>query len=433
MTTKYSKELQLSLQKLNDQPLIEDYLGGLKLQNPTLSQHVYSQILDQIPAFSETRNPQVLPELKQHLSKLLNSIIQLLSDGSIEHLNFIHPYAKQQSIRYFPLEASLHAYRCFHKLVMGHTSESLSLKKADIDPLNTIISDYSEFMIEFIDVVSNLFTESYLEQQHTQRVKTGDERAELLATLLEGYDESDVRVKKILHNAGYLDRRLSYCVAIAQSVDPSEMFHPERARRLYDAIKEILLHTSALHLIELYRNKVVIIFSHVRRASGWTVPHSQLGVRLKSELRSVGNAALIGVSNDVPATALIPKAYHEAQMALELADVSQRVVQIADVPLQRLILQLVGDKIQPVLPSWRYDFYAADDHLRGALVDTLQAYAKANMNALKTAKILSVHPNTIYSRMQKIRDVTGLDVKSYDALSELLVIANYRVLSSLRS
>lgn len=93
MTTKYSKELQLSLQKLNDQPLIEDYLGGLKLQNPTLSQHVYSQILDQIPAFSETRNPQVLPELKQHLSKLLNSIIQLLSDGSIEHLNFIHPYA----------------------------------------------------------------------------------------------------------------------------------------------------------------------------------------------------------------------------------------------------------------------------------------------------------------------------------------------------
>ena len=43
------------------------------------------------------------------------------------------------------------------------------------------------------------------------------------------------------------------------------------------------------------------------------------------------------------------------------------------------------------------------------------------MNAQKTAKALSIHPNTIYSRMQRIGDITGRNPLEYHALTELLL------------
>jgi sugar diacid utilization regulator len=48
------------------------------------------------------------------------------------------------------------------------------------------------------------------------------------------------------------------------------------------------------------------------------------------------------------------------------------------------------------------------------------------MNVLKSAEILAVHPNTIYARLQRILDVTGLDAKEYHALNELLIVADCR-------
>ena len=77
-----------------------------------------------------------------------------------------------------------------------------------------------------------------------------------------------------------------------------------------------------------------------------------------------------------------------------------------------------------VLPAWTGEFFRADDKARGALVATLRAYANANMNALQAAEKLKVHPNTIYSRWQKIADITGLEARSYHALTELLLVAD---------
>jgi sugar diacid utilization regulator len=63
----------------------------------------------------------------------------------------------------------------------------------------------------------------------------------------------------------------------------------------------------------------------------------------------------------------------------------------------------------------------ADTKARGKLTATLKAYAGADMNVLQSAKLLTVHPNTIYARMQKIEDLTGQDALSYNALTEMLL------------
>jgi sugar diacid utilization regulator len=65
---------------------------------------------------------------------------------------------------------------------------------------------------------------------------------------------------------------------------------------------------------------------------------------------------------------------------------------------------------------------------RGALTATLRAYADADMNVLKTAEALALHPNTIYARMQKINDLTLRNPLSFHALTELLLVTDCAML-----
>jgi sugar diacid utilization regulator len=74
-------------------------------------------------------------------------------------------------------------------------------------------------------------------------------------------------------------------------------------------------------------------------------------------------------------------------------------------------------------PAWAEKLAAADK--RGVLAATLRTYADCNMNAQKTAQILGIHPNTVYSRMQKIERLTGLNALRFHALSELLLALDW--------
>jgi sugar diacid utilization regulator len=135
----------------------------------------------------------------------------------------------------------------------------------------------------------------------------------------------------------------------------------------------------------------------------------------------VGPAALIGLSNDAPSTSHIRRALNEARLALDFASVANRVMPYSQVPFRQMLIRHARDNIQAALPAWLENFQVADRKARGSLSRTLLAYADANMNALQAAKALSVHPNTVYSRMQRINEVTGKNALGYHELTELLL------------
>ena len=233
---------------------------------------------------------------------------------------------------------------------------------------------------------------------------------------------SDGRVTGILRNAGYLSGRKSYCIVVAQSADPTEMLNPDRARRLADAIERALSASSIKHLVDLRDNKAIAVCSGIRRVSGWTRSQEQLVTEVVEALALLGPSVLIGISNEVPATGKIPTAFKQAHHALNFADRGNRVAAFRSIPLQQLLLTIAGDDIQSVLPSWASEFSEADKRAKGALSATLEAYADADMNLLKTAETLEIHPNTVYARFQKINDITGLEARSYHALTDLLLV-----------
>lgn len=382
-------------------------------------------VIAEVPAFSASGNPEVLPELKRHAGEHLAEITRLLGGGTVGDFGFVRMHAHRRAEQRFPLEASLHAYRCGHKVL----SQWMRAAAVTVTPGESerVVTAVADFAIEYTNSISTICAAEYVQRVRALAEAEGDRRTELLNILLSGYDESDARVARLLKRAGYLEQRQSFCVAVAQSTDPLEMENPAREQRIVEAITAAIAATPVRVLVGTRNNVVTAVFSDTRRLSGWTVPQARLAGRIHSALLLLGPAVLIGISTDQPSTSFIPRALHEAGVALDFATVAERVVQYAGLPIRRLLLHRAAGHVRAALPSWVEDLSTADAKARGALVVTLRAFADADMNLQKAARALGVHPNTVYARIQRINEVTGLEPQRYNDLTELLLAADCRM------
>ncbi len=395
-----------------------------------ISARLQDSVITEVAAFSESSNPEILPLLQQHLFELTAEILELLRGRPLGEQEFVRDFARRAAEQYFPLEPMLHVYRVCTKTLLVELTAGL-LKSGERNQAQ-IIQPITEFLLEFFDSISILAAEHHVDQSRLLADVASDQRSELLSILLGGYDESDRRVSRILRDAGYLDRRTAFCVVLVQPIDPAEMHNPARARRLADHIDRLLQKIPGKRLVDIHRNKVTIVFSHLRRLSGWNAPQAPLAHRVARELLKIGTSARTGVSNDVASTAQVPAAYRQAALAFEVSNVADRVVQFADIPLQQLLYHFAGEDFARVLPTWATSLYDADERARGQLSQTLQAFADADMNVLAAAKKLRVHANTVYARFNKIAKITGRDPRRFHSLNELLIVASSRDQAALR-
>jgi hypothetical protein len=424
MSDYHANALNDALRRVASSPFLAATSDRVANNANAIAAQLQQAVLGEVPEFSKSRNPDLLPELAHHGREHVDEIVRLLRGSGLGRFDFVHKHARRRAEQRFPLEATLHAYRSGHKVLSRWLRESVLAGASPGQDAQGAIAAIADFAMEYTDAISTAFAGTYSSHSLLLADVAGDQRSQLLRILLDGHDEADVRAERILRDAGFLEERQSFCVALGCSVDPTEMLNASRARRLVDSIEQIVAELAVRRVIDLHTNKVTMVFAAVRRDSGWTAPRSSLAKRISAALSFVGNAALIGVSNDVPSTSHIPTAYREAGAALELASVSQRVVQFSDIPLRRLLLHFAAEDFRRVLPAWALEFYAADDNARGALVATLRAYASVDMNVLKAAQSLGVHPNTVYARLQRIFDISGLQARSFNALTDLLILCD---------
>lgn len=419
-----SGALRKTLSTLEAIGVIPAASAALDRQHEAALEGLSKTILDEVPAFSASGNPDVLPELERHANAHVGEIRRLFAGGPGGDFQFVATHAARRAEQKFPLESILHAYRCGHK-VLSRWMRNAATETAT-GTVEQVISAVADFAIEYTNTISTIATSEYVAQTRRLAEVEGDRRMELLSILLKGFDESDGRVARLLRRAGYLEQRQSYCVVVAQAVDPTEMDNPARAQRIVSSINERVSNLPVRSLLGVREDLVVGIFSATRRMSGWTALQTTLAEIIRPQLLKLGPAVLIGMSTDQPSTAFIPTAFEEARLALDFASVTERVVQYSDIPIRPIMLRAVRHGGQLTLPAWVDRLFAADKKSRGALAATLRAYAEANMNVLQAARNLSVHPNTIYSRVQRIADITGQDAFSFHELNELLLAIDCR-------
>ena len=243
-------------------------------------------VLAEIPGFSASANPQVLPGLASHGREHVDEICRLIAEGSLGDFGFVRDHARQRAEQRFPLEVSLHAYRCGHRVLSQWLRNAVTATLTS--GVEQAVAAVADFAIEYTNTISVIAAAEYVARTRTLAEAEGNQRIELLTVLLSGYDEADGRVARLLKRAGYLEQRQAYCVVLAQPVNATEMEHPERAQRIIASLGDALAGTSIRLLAGVRNNLVTAILSDRRRQSGWTAPRSTLAQRVHDLLAGAG-------------------------------------------------------------------------------------------------------------------------------------------------
>ena len=120
----------------------------------------------------------------------------------------------------------------------------------------------------------------------------------------------------------------------------------------------------------------------------------------------------------------LPRAFGEALLAANVVEGSaeEAVLAFEQTGAYRLLLSAMTEN-----PSELQRFYAEtvepllvyDEQYETDLLQTLDTFLEADGNVAGTAQLLFTHRHTIYYRLERIRELTGLDVSSSDGREKL--------------
>ena len=123
----------------------------------------------------------------------------------------------------------------------------------------------------------------------------------------------------------------------------------------------------------------------------------------------------IGISTVVDNIKDLAKAYQEAQVALEVGKVfetEKNIISYENLGIGRLIYQLPTTLCEMFLQEV---FKKGDlDSLDRETLMTIQSFFENNLNVSETSRKLFVHRNTLVYRLEKIRKLTGLDLREFE-------------------
>ena len=206
------------LQRLAGIAVLPAAVRWMQTHATAIDQALRERVLADIPAFTASRNPDILPELARHGAEHTVEILRLLNQQQLGSFDFVREHARRRAEQRFPLDASLHAYRCGHKVYAQWLRQAVLATTTD--DASEALATLADFAIEYTDAISTIAASNYSLQVRLLADVAGDQRAQLLSILLGGRDESDASVMQLLREGGYLDQRLSFCVALARSVEP---------------------------------------------------------------------------------------------------------------------------------------------------------------------------------------------------------------------
>ncbi len=128
-----------------------------------------------------------------------------------------------------------------------------------------------------------------------------------------------------------------------------------------------------------------------------------------------GVKVLVGISSVVDNLKDLARAYKEARIALEVGkvfDIEKPVMSYENLGIGRLIYQL---------PTTLCEIFLGEVFKKGSLESldretlmTVQSFFENNLNVSETSRKLFVHRNTLVYRLEKIRKLTGLDLREFD-------------------
>ena len=124
---------------------------------------------------------------------------------------------------------------------------------------------------------------------------------------------------------------------------------------------------------------------------------------------------VIGIGTVVSEVKDLARSYKEAQVAFEVGkvfDTEKNIISYENLGIGRLIYQLPTTLCEMFLQEVFKN--GSLDSLDRETLMTIQCFFENNLNVSETSRKLFVHRNTLVYRLEKIRKLTGLDLREFD-------------------
>jgi len=222
--------------------------------------------------------------------------------------------------------------------------------------------------------------------------------------ILDNILPGDIYIKaKELH----FDSEIHRCVYLIKFQNKSDI-------RPYDIIQNLFPDKNKDYVISLGENDIVLI-----KEVKYALDQRNLEATAKTIVDTVSSEFLmkvnIGIGTVVTTVKDLARSFKDAQVALEVGkvfDTEKNIINYETLGIGRLIYQL---------PSTLCEMFLQEVFKRGSLESldretlmTIQSFFENNLNVSETSRKLFVHRNTLVYRLEKIKKLTGLDLREFD-------------------
>ena len=167
-------ELEKALQALTEFGVVPRITRMLEPQRGAVGSSLRGIVLAEIPAFSASGNPEVLPDLERHAGEHIGEILRLLGGGAVGNFDFVRAHAQRRAEQHFPLDATLHAYRCGHKVFSHWIRDGAAAARPG--SAERIVSAVADFAIEYTNSISIILAAEYVARTRVLAEAEGDRR-----------------------------------------------------------------------------------------------------------------------------------------------------------------------------------------------------------------------------------------------------------------
>ena len=182
----------------------------------------------------------------------------------------------------------------------------------------------------------------------------------------------------------------------------------------YEVVQELIGSSDKDYVINISEQDVVVV-REIPQDTDAKDMEDYARTLIESAHANHGAKATIGISSVVDNLRDLARAYKEARIAFEVGkvfDIEKPVISYENLGIGRLIYQL---------PTTLCEMFLSEVFKKGSLESldretlmTVQSFFENNLNVSETSRKLFVHRNTLVYRLEKIRKLSGLDLREFD-------------------
>jgi PucR C-terminal helix-turn-helix domain/GGDEF-like domain len=360
-----------------------------------------------IPGYRDA-DARVVADARRHTERHHDLLCEVLRRGrppSAGEMRFVEEHAARRARQGIALADFLTAFRTYHTILWDAVRASGVAADEALAAAGTVIA--------YVDTVATLASSAYLEAQQLLLADSDRVRRDLLEDLLEVGSPRTAAGLAVAREAGLEPAArclLVAAVAIEAPADAGAL--PRAAATMARALG------GRRPPLAVTRHGEIVLVRVVEERPALRAPLVEACSRAAAD----GVTLAVGVSTVHGGVRALGAAYREASQALRrVAETGGGVLSLPDLSAFEY-LTLRNDESARRLIAPEIEAFVADDREHGGLlIDTLLAYAEADLNAKAAAEALLIHPNTAHYRLARIAEKTGSDLRKLSDVIDLLI------------